>query len=127
MARTAARGRAEIGLRSGDTSATQTAATARLFKVLSDPTRLAIIRLLLQREHSVGELVEIIDAPQSRVSNHLACLRWCKVVEVDRLSRRVIYRIADPRLREVLAAAELVSRDRCDHLASCTRIGPAWA
>jgi DNA-binding transcriptional ArsR family regulator len=101
-------------------------AAARFFKVLSDPTRLAILRLLLERERSVGELVDILQVPQSRVSNHLACLRWCRFVVVDRSSRRGIYRVADERLRVVLAEAELVSQDQCDHLVSCTRIGPEW-
>jgi ArsR family transcriptional regulator, cadmium/lead-responsive transcriptional repressor len=101
-------------------------ATARFFKVMSDPTRLAILRLLLERERSVGELVEILKVPQSRVSNHLACLRWCRFVDVARQSRKGIYRVADERLRAVLAEAETVSQDQCDHLVSCRRIGPAW-
>lgn len=101
-------------------------AAARFFKVLSDPTRLAILRLLLQGERSVGELVELLQVPQSRVSNHLACLRWCQFVEVARRSRRGIYRVADERLRAVLAEADRVSADQCDHLISCERIGPDW-
>ena len=101
-------------------------ATARFFKVLSDPTRLAILRLLLERERSVSELVEILEVPQSRVSNHLACLRWCRFVEVARQSRRGIYRVADERLLAVLIEGDRVSLDLCDHLTSCTRIGPAW-
>jgi hypothetical protein len=34
-------------------------------------------------DHRVlGEgLVELAGAPQSRVSNHLACLKWCRVAE----------------------------------------------
>ncbi|GIH03427.1 hypothetical protein Rhe02_14940 [Rhizocola hellebori] len=100
---------------------------ARFFKVLSDPTRLAILHLLLERERSVGELVEQLEVPQSRVSNHLACLRWCQFVEVDRMSRRGIYRVADPdKLRAVLAVAEAASLENCDHLSSCSRIGPDW-
>ncbi|MEV6810775.1 metalloregulator ArsR/SmtB family transcription factor [Micromonospora sp. NPDC051296] len=101
-------------------------ADARFFRVLSDPTRLAILRLLLDGERSVSELVSILNVPQSRVSNHLACLRWCRFVEVDRVSRRGVYRIADPRLRDVLAVAQIVAGDQCDHLSSCSRIGPDW-
>ncbi|MPQ96901.1 metalloregulator ArsR/SmtB family transcription factor [Modestobacter sp. I12A-02628] len=102
------------------------AVTGRFFSVLADPTRLAILRLLLQREHSVGELVESLGVSQSRVSNHLACLRWCEFVTVERQARRAIYRIADTRLADVLNAADRLSGDMCDHLSSCTRIGPAW-
>lgn len=103
------------------------AGMARFFKVLSDPTRLAILQLLLEREHSVGELVELLQVPQSRVSNHLACLRWCQFVDVDRMSRRGVYRVTDPdNLREVLAVAQAASQETCDHLSSCSRIGPDW-
>src|SRR5689334_23103834 len=55
-------------------------ASARLFKGLGDATRLRILELLLERERTVGELVELLDLPQARVSTHLACLRWCALV-----------------------------------------------
>jgi ArsR family transcriptional regulator, cadmium/lead-responsive transcriptional repressor len=100
-------------------------ASARFFKVLSDPTRLAILRLLAEREHSVAELVEILRVPQSRVSNHLACLRWCRFVDVTRQSRRAIYRIADDRVLGFLKDAEL-EPEQAEHLTSCSRIGPTW-
>ena len=100
-------------------------ASARFFKVLSDPTRLAILRLLAEREHNVAELVEILGVPQSRVSNHLACLRWCRFVDVTRQSRRAIYRIADDRVLGFLKDAEL-DPEQTEHLESCSRIGPTW-
>ena len=49
-------------------------AQARWFRLLADPTRLAILKHLLARPHSVTELVETTGLPQSRISNHLACL-----------------------------------------------------
>jgi DNA-binding transcriptional ArsR family regulator len=109
-----------------ESGVTAAVASARFFKVLSDPTRLAILRLLLDGERSVTELVDILQVPQSRVSNHLACLRWCRFVEVDRRSRKAIYRVVDERLRTVLIDADTVSDSLCEHLVSCKRIGPAW-
>lgn len=101
-------------------------ATARYFRVLGDPTRLRLLQALLERERSVGELVELVGAPQGRVSNHLACLKWCRLVEAERRGRRVVYRVTDPRVRELLElAAPLVEANR-RHLESCRRIGPAW-
>src|SRR5262245_41665426 len=51
--------------------------TDRLFKVLADPTRLALLRRLSESDATVTELVsDLGEPPQSRVSNHLACLRW---------------------------------------------------
>jgi DNA-binding transcriptional ArsR family regulator len=80
-------------------------ANARFFRALGDPTRLAIIRYLLTRPHSVAELIVKLDAPQSRVSNHLACLRWCGFVAAERHGREVIYSIGDRRLRRLLRLA----------------------
>jgi DNA-binding transcriptional ArsR family regulator len=103
------------------------AANARLFRVLGDSTRLAILRLLLTRPHTVGEVVAALEVPQSRVSNHLACLRWCRFVTADRRGRQVIYSINDTRLRKLLDLAGSVASDNREHLASCGRIGPEWS
>jgi ArsR family transcriptional regulator, cadmium/lead-responsive transcriptional repressor len=116
--------RVEVGADPASPIAAATA-TARFFKVLSDPTRLAILRLLSEREYSVAELVDILRVPQSRVSNHLACLRWCRLVEVTRESRRAIYRLADDRVLQLIKAVEL-DPEQEEHLASCSRIGPTW-
>lgn len=101
-------------------------ALARYFRVLGDPTRLRIIEALLERERTVGELVGLLGAPQSRVSNHLACLRWCRLVASERRGRSVLYRIADDRVGQILALASSLAEPNCDHLESCARIGPDW-
>lgn len=101
-------------------------ALARYFRVLGDPTRLRIIETLLDSERSVTELVDELGAPQGRVSNHLACLRWCNFVEAERTGRQVVYRISDKRLQVLLQAAKKLAEPNCEHLASCRRIGPDW-
>ncbi len=104
----------------------KTEALSRYFRVLGDPTRLRILEALLDRERTVSELVELIGAPQSRVSNHLACLKWCRVAGSERRGRNVVYRLTDPRVREILEKAGELATEYCDHLASCRRIGPDW-
>ena len=101
-------------------------ALSRFFRVLGDPTRLRIVEALLEHERTVSELVELIGAPQSRISNHLACLRWCRFVESERLGRTVAYRIADERVAALIDLAVSLAEPNCDHLASCKRIGPDW-
>jgi DNA-binding transcriptional ArsR family regulator len=103
-----------------------TVASARFFRVLGDATRLTLLELLLERPRTVSELVEATGVAQSRVSNHLACLRWCRFVDAERQGRQVTYSISDPRLERLLAEArELVDANR-NHLATCERIGPDW-
>lgn len=101
-------------------------ALSRYFRVLGDPTRLRIIDALLERERTVSELIDLLGAPQSRVSNHLACLRWCRLVETERRGRTVVYGVADERVSSLLALAASLAEPNCDHLASCKRIGPDW-
>jgi len=101
-------------------------ATARFFRVLGHPTRLAILELLLERPRTVSELVNALALSQSRISNHLACLRWCRFADSERQGREVMYRISDPSVRDVVAVARALAEQHCDHLTSCTRIGPDW-
>lgn len=101
-------------------------ALSRYFRVLGDPTRLRILEALLERERTVSELVALVGAPQSRVSNHLACLKWCRVAESERRGRNVVYRVTDPRVKGLLRSAEELAAEDCDYLASCQRIGPDW-
>jgi len=101
-------------------------ALARYFRVLGDPTRLQILEALLVREHTVSELVVLTGAPQGRVSNHLACLRWCRFVESEHRGRQVVYRVADAEIAGLLDMARRLALPNCEHLAACRRIGPDW-
>jgi ArsR family transcriptional regulator len=55
-----------------------------VFKALADETRLRMFRLLTQQELCVCEIEDILDLPQSLVSNHLAVLRRNGLVESRR-------------------------------------------
>jgi ArsR family transcriptional regulator, cadmium/lead-responsive transcriptional repressor len=98
---------------------------AKYFRGLGDPTRLRILELLRDEgELSVGGLSERLAIPQPKVSNHLACLRWCGFVAAQRRQRHVLNRIADPRVLELLALAHGLLADNADHVAACCRIDP---
>ncbi len=96
---------------------------AKYFKVLSDATRVRILELLEERgELSVGQLVEALEESQPKVSNHLACLRWCGFVHTRREHPRVLYRIADERVLEVLSLGRALLGDNAEHVAACRRV-----
>ena len=98
---------------------------AKYFRGLGDPTRVRILELLRDNgELSVGELVERLNLPQPKVSNHLACLRWCGFVDAERRQRHVLNRIADPRVLELLGLAQDLLADNAEHVAACCRIDP---
>jgi len=97
--------------------------TAKFFHGLSDLTRIRIVELLLDEgEKNVTELVTILGQPQSRISNHLACLRWCGYVDSRRQGKFVYYRVSDPRVRQLLVLARDVIAENAAAILSCTRI-----
>ena len=99
---------------------------AKYFRALGDPTRLRILQLLqAEGELSAGTLTRRLAQPQPRVSNHLACLRWCGFVTTRRDHRLIYYRLADQRVTAMLALAHGLLADNADHVAACCRIPEA--
>jgi DNA-binding transcriptional ArsR family regulator len=78
---------------------------AELCKTFADPTRLMIINQLRQGEKAVGNLVQVLQAPQAVVSRHLAVLRTRGIVTTRREGVSVYYRLADPK---ILDACDIV-------------------
>lgn len=96
---------------------------AKYFRVLSDPTRVRVLELLDEcGELSVAELVERLGQSQPKVSNHLACLRWCGYVTSRREGKFVYYQVADPQVRQLLELAREVIANNAAAILSCTRI-----
>jgi ArsR family transcriptional regulator, cadmium/lead-responsive transcriptional repressor len=96
---------------------------AKYFRGLGDPIRVRILELLRSEgELTVGELIDRLALSQPKVSNHLACLRWCGFVEARREGRTVYNRIADPRVEAMLELAESLLADNAEHVAACCRI-----
>lgn len=95
---------------------------AKYFRVLGDRTRLRVLELVAESERSVGELAALLDEPQPKVSNHLACLRWCGFVETRREHRRIHYRLADQRVAAMITLARELLHDNAEHVAACRRV-----
>ncbi len=64
---------------------------SRLCRALGDETRLRILHLLREEELSCGDLMEILNAGQSRVSTHLTLLKEVGLVQDRRAGRRNLY------------------------------------
>lgn len=95
----------------------------KVFKALSDPTRLRILMLLSQRELCVCELVFALKMEQSRISHQLRILRDADLVEDTRDGKWTNYRIPDKKkknlrelfgkvLRENFSDSEKFQEDR---------------
>ncbi len=99
------------------------AVLAKLFKALSDPTRLRLLEFLLDDEHTVSECVEHVGLAQGRVSTHLACLADCGFATVRREGRFSFYSVTDPRVADLVMLGRALTADNAAALAECTRIG----
>ena len=94
---------------------------AKWFRGLDDPVRLGILTVLRRGEKSVEELCEILGMKQPRISNHLACLRWCGFVASRRQGQRIFYRIADPNVEKILDLAQDSLARNAEWVLTCTR------
>jgi ArsR family transcriptional regulator, cadmium/lead-responsive transcriptional repressor len=71
-----------------------------------------------EQESSVGELCDLLGEPQPKVSNHLACLRWCGFVTTRREHRTVYYRLSDERVAAVVDLARALLHENAEHVAA---------
>lgn len=64
-----------------------------VFRAVADPTRRALLDLLLDSDRSVRELTQCFRVSQSAISQHLRVLREAKLVEPRREGRLSLYRL----------------------------------
>jgi ArsR family transcriptional regulator len=81
---------------------------AQLFRVLGHPVRIRALELLIEGERTVGDLQAALGLDSSGASQHLAALRQQGVLESRRAGTSVYYRIRDPRVSQLMTAAEKI-------------------
>jgi DNA-binding transcriptional ArsR family regulator len=90
-----------------------------ILRLLADPTRLAILSLLHDRELSVGIIADELGRPGPAVSQHLAKLRAGRLVLTRRDGVTVYYRHANDHVaamvRNVLEQAEHLTYEHPPH------------
>lgn len=78
---------------------------AEVFTLLSDATRVRIVLALREGEKSVNELAEEVGKSPTVVSQHLAKLRWGKIVAARQEGNRAFYSLIDEHARELVTHA----------------------
>ena len=71
-----------------------------MLKALADESRLTLVRLLVEREHSVGELAERVQLSEPTVSHHLARLREARFVTLRMAGNQRFYRLNEAGLTD---------------------------
>ncbi len=77
------------------------AASADVFRAVADPTRRALLDLLLYSDRSVRELAGGFRMSQPAISQHLRILRKAGLVRARRAGRRRLYHVNPKPVREV--------------------------
>ena len=78
-----------------------------IFKALGDKTRYRIVTVLLDGERCACELPAIVKRAQPTVSLQLKCLAKAGVVSARRDGKKVIYRIANPMVKQLVHKGDL--------------------
>lgn len=82
-------------------------AVSNRFKLLSEPMRLKILRVLCEQERTVQEIVNAVHASQANVSKHLSLMHDNGVVNRRKEGLKCYYSIADD---SIIFACYLISR-----------------
>ena len=78
---------------------------AALFKLLSHPSRLAILHVLRDGEQCVCHMEAVLGLRQAYISQHLMVLRQAGLVTDRREGWNVFYRVVKPEVYALLEAA----------------------
>ncbi len=75
---------------------------SQTFKALSDPTRIRILHLLFEGEHSVNEIADKLSLLQSTVSHQLRFLKNLRLVRFRREGTTLFYSHDDEHVMRIL-------------------------
>ena len=87
---------------------------AKVAKALAHPTRIALLEMLRRGEVCVCEMSPELEASQANVSQHLAVLRDSNLVVARRDGTRMMYRVTDERVFQVLDLMGSIAHDQLD-------------
>jgi len=106
----------------------------KLFKALSDETRIRILKVLLERECCVCEVMQALGISQSRASRNLGILEDAGFIKSKRDGLWIVYSIDEQKmnndaapltelLRGSLVNEEVILQDK-ERLGHAVRVGP---
>lgn len=81
---------------------------AEVFRAMADPCRLAILKLLLEGELCVCEIMAALNRPQSSTSHHLSVLKEAGLIKERKDGKWSLYRLSEGAVIEMMNLAELL-------------------
>jgi ArsR family transcriptional regulator len=84
--------------------------SSKIFKALSDPTRLKIIELLEKREICACEFAPLTKKAQPTVSQHLRILETAGIIKSRKEGKMILYSIANKKIFDLIKIAKEVDK-----------------
>ncbi len=78
-----------------------------MFAVLGDPSRLAIVYYLMDREASVTEITSTLGVSQSAVSHQLRILKDAHVLKSEKIGKMVFYSLNDKHVKMIVETGRI--------------------
>ena len=75
---------------------------SELLKALVHPTRLCIVKGLIEKESNVTNIQECLDLPQSTVSQHLFRLKAAGIIKGERNGLEISYQVINNDIRKII-------------------------
>lgn len=75
---------------------------AELFKAFGDPTRVAILSLLVDGELCVTDITQAVSVSQSAISHQLRILKQMHLIKARRDGKNIHYSLADDHVLTIL-------------------------
>src|ERR1700759_5640433 len=90
-----------------------------VFQAIADPTRRAILTLLIVQAMTPNALAEHFDSTRQAVSKHIKILTECEVVSQKQTGREIYYHVVPEKMKEIAIWMEQFRKmweDRFDQL-----------
>ncbi|MBC8015072.1 MAG: helix-turn-helix transcriptional regulator [Sporomusaceae bacterium] len=96
--------------------------TADFLKSLAHPARIQILKMLVQGERCVCELIPVLDIEQSNLSQHLGILRKQGLINSRKEGTKVFYYVVHPAVFEIIALVEKILGDQISQSQSLLKL-----
>ena len=77
-----------------------------VFQAIADPTRRAILSLIMAQAMTPNTIAEHFDTTRQAVSNHIKILTECQLLEKEQTGREIYYHFNPDKLKEIDAWLE---------------------
>ena len=73
-----------------------------ILKAMAHPTRLCIVKGLIEKENNVSKIQECLELPQSTTSQHLFKLKAAGIIEGERNGLEINYRVVNEDAKKII-------------------------